>query len=54
MNKEIHRRIVEILFEEIGKIKVHIIDSNSSILEIEYDDIANKIIQEMSDWLGPF
>lgn len=54
MNYQLRERIIEILFEEIGKIKVHIIDPNSSILEIEYEEIADKILQEMSDWLGPF
>lgn len=53
MNQDLHKRLAEILFEEIGKIKVHIIDENNSILEIEYDDIATKILQEMEDWLGP-
>lgn len=54
MNYQLRERIIEILFEEVGKIKVHIIDPNSSILEIEYEEIADKILQEMSDWLGPF
>lgn len=54
MNSQLRERIIEILFEEVGKIKVHIIDPNSSILEIEYEDIADKILQEVQDWLGPF
>lgn len=54
MRRDLKERIIEILFEEVGKIKVHIIDSNSSILEIEYEEIADKILQEMQDWLGPF
>jgi hypothetical protein len=54
MHKELRERIIEILFEEVGKIKVHIIDPNSSILEIEYEEIADKILQEMKNWLGPF
>lgn len=54
MHKELRERIIEILFEEVGKIKVHIIDPNSSILEIEYEEIADKILQEMQNWLGPF
>lgn len=54
MNYQLRERIIEILFEEVGKIKVHIIDPNSSILEIEYEEIADKILQEISDWLGPF
>jgi hypothetical protein len=47
MSKEIHETITNILFEEIGKIKVHIIDMNSTILEIEYDLIADRIIEEI-------
>jgi len=54
MKDQIRERIIEILFEEVGKIKVHIIDPNSSILEIEYEDIADKILEEMRNWLGPF
>jgi hypothetical protein len=44
---ELHKKITNILFEEIGKIKVHIIDINSTILEIEYDLIADRIIKEI-------
>jgi len=47
MSKEIHETITNILFEEIGKIKVHIIDMNSTILEIEYEKIADRIIKEV-------
>lgn len=54
MKDQLRERIIEILFEEVGKIKVHIIDQNSSILEIEYEEIADKILKEMHDWLGPF
>ena len=54
INSQLRERIIEILFEEVGKIKVHIIDPNSSILEIEYEEIADKILQEVQDWLGPF
>lgn len=54
INSQLRERIIEILFQEVGKIKVHIIDPNSSILEIEYEDIADKILQEVEDWLGPF
>ena len=32
--------------KEVGKIKVHIITSDSSILEINYDLIADRIINE--------
>jgi hypothetical protein len=44
---ELRKQITNILFEEVGKIKVHIIDINSTILEIEYDLIADRIIEEM-------
>ncbi len=54
LEQSLRKRIIEILFEEVGKIKVHIIDPNSSILEIEYEEIADKILQEIQDWLGPF
>lgn len=46
MTSELHEKITNILFEEIGKIKVHIIDPNSSILEIDYELIADRIISE--------
>lgn len=46
MGSELHEKITNILFEEVGKIKVHIIDPNSSILEIDYELIANRIINE--------
>jgi 16S rRNA C1402 (ribose-2'-O) methylase RsmI len=45
--EETHKEITKILFEEIGKIKVHTIDMNNAILEIEYDKIANRIINEI-------
>ena len=47
MNKKIQEEIINILFEEVGKIKVHIIDMNSTILEIEYEKIADRIIKEV-------
>jgi hypothetical protein len=46
LSSELHEKITNILFEEIGKIKVHIIDPNSSILEIDYELIADRIINE--------
>lgn len=46
MSSELHKKITNILFEEVGKIKVHIITSDSSILEINYDLIADRIINE--------
>lgn len=46
MSSELHEKITNILFEEIGKIKVHIIDPSSSILEIDYELIADRIINE--------
>jgi hypothetical protein len=47
MSQETHKAITKILFEEIGKIKVHTIDMNNAILEIEYDKIADRIINEI-------
>jgi hypothetical protein len=52
VTSELHKKITNILFEEIGKIKVHIIDPNSSILEIEYELIADRIINEIEDLNG--
>jgi hypothetical protein len=46
LSSELHEKITNILFEEIGKIKVHIIDPNSSILEIDYELIADRIVNE--------
>ena len=47
MSQETHKAITKILFEEIGKIKVHTIDMDNAILEIEYDKIADRIINEI-------
>jgi hypothetical protein len=47
VSKEIHKIITNILFEEVGKIKVHTIDMDNAILEIEYDKIADRIINEV-------
>ena len=49
MSKEIHKIITNILFEEVGKINVHTIDMNNAILEIEYDKIADRIINEIKE-----
>jgi len=47
MSQETHKAITKILIEEIGKIKVHTIDMDNAILEIEYDKIADRIIDEI-------